>query len=242
MYSKIALVLVLLGTAHSIPDQYFNQNQNEISNLASNQTAQVKSQIDNFNLGEFMRSFSLPYNNNNNLLNYDWSQVSNLFAQQQQPIQQQQQYQPQQQQQQQNQDPSKHLFLNQPPLRPLPAFLSAPVAPAPLPLPLPFPQPAVVAVPVPKPFAIQQPTITNTGEIIIENLLGGIPFNCLGRPTGHFRDTNYCDVFHACVHGQQRKTYSCPFVGEAQYFDDVTRRCEFVRNNPLGCSSRVFLH
>lgn len=242
MYSKVALVLALLGTIHSIPEQYFNQNQNDLANLVSNKTAQVKTQIenDNLNLGEFMRSFSLPYNNNN-LLNYDWSQVSNLFAQQQQLPQQQQQY-PQaqtQQQQQQNQDPSKHLFLNQPPLRPLPAFLPAP---APLPLPLPLPQPAVVALPVPKPFAIQQPTITSTGEIIIENLLGGIPFNCLGRPTGHFRDTNYCDVFHACVHGQQRKTYSCPFVGEAQYFDDVTRRCEFVRNNPLGCSTRVFFH
>lgn len=232
MYSKIAIVLVLFGIIHSIPEQYFSQN--EHSNFALNETAQMKSNTENddLNLGEFMRSYSLPYNNNN-LFNYDWNQVSNLFAQQQQ--------QPIQQSQQQNQDPSKHLFLNQPPLRPLPSFLPPPVAPSPLPLPLPA-QPALVAVQLPKPFAIQQPTLTSTGEIIMENLLGGVPFNCLGKPTGHFRDTNYCDVFHACVHGQQRKTYSCPFVGEAQYFDDVTRRCEFVRNNPLGCSTRVFLH
>ncbi|RNA44678.1 hypothetical protein BpHYR1_003245, partial [Brachionus plicatilis] len=83
------------------------------------------------------------------------------------------------------------------------------------------------------PYPIRQPTITNNGETIIENLIGGIVFNCQGKPTGHHRDTKFCDVFHACVFGQQKKTYSCPFVGENTYFDDVTRRCEFIRNNPV---------
>lgn len=91
------------------------------------------------------------------------------------------------------------------------------------------------------PYPIRQPTITNNGETIVENLIGGIVFNCQGKPTGHHRDAKYCDVFHACVFGQQRKTYSCPYVGENTYFDDITRRCEFVRNNPAGCSSNAYL-
>lgn len=73
-------------------------------------------------------------------------------------------------------------------------------------------------------YPIQQPTITNTGETIIENLIGGIPFDCRGKPTGHWRDHRFCDVFHACVFGIQRKTYSCPFVGERTYFDEISRR------------------
>ncbi|CAF1084973.1 unnamed protein product, partial [Brachionus calyciflorus] len=121
--------------------------------------------------------------------------------------------------QQKQQDQSKHFFLNQP----------APVV-VPVPAPLPAPAGIIPAFPlvVPSgPYPIQSPTITSNGETIIETLVGGLPFNCLGKPTGHYRDNHFCDVFHACVYGQQRKTYSCPFVGEAQYFDDVTRRCEF---------------
>lgn len=93
----------------------------------------------------------------------------------------------------------------------------------------------------PGPFVIRQPTRTNNGETILENLIGGISFNCQGKPTGHHRDTQFCDIFHACVFGQQKKTYSCPFVGENTYFDDTTRRCEFVRNKPAGCPSNAYL-
>jgi hypothetical protein len=107
-----------------------------------------------------------------------------------------------------------------------------PPQPAPLPAPAPYGPivppvgPAVgPAVIVPSgPFAIQQPAIGATGEIIIENLVGGIPFNCLGRPTGHYRDSRFADIFHACVYGSQRKTYACPIVGERTYFDEITRR------------------
>lgn len=89
----------------------------------------------------------------------------------------------------------------------------------PIPVPAPAPVPALHAG-----FPIQQPTITNTGETIIENLVGGIPFDCRGRPSGHWRDGRFCDIFHACVFGMQRKTYACPFVGERTYFDEITRR------------------
>lgn len=149
----------------------------------------------------------------------------------------------------------KHLFIQNAPsffhphVHPIPAPAPVPVhipVPAPLPVPLPVPaHPPVVVAPAPAPagpYAIQQATITNSGETIIENLIGGVPFNCAGKPTGHYRDTHFCDVFHACVFGQQRKSYSCPFVGEAQYFDDITRKCEFVRNNPLGCATNAFYH
>lgn len=91
-------------------------------------------------------------------------------------------------------------------------------------------------------YPIHQPTITNTGETIIENLVGGISFDCRGRSTGHWRDTKYCDIFHACVFGIQRKTYVCPYVGERTYFDETTRRCEFVYRNPHGCGSNSYYH
>lgn len=133
-----------------------------------------------------------------------------------------------------------------------PLIFNQPLLPFPFPMPAQFPQfgpppppPGPAPLPLPKPpangpFSIQQPTITQNGETIVENLIGGLNYNCHGRPTGHYRDTKFCDVFHACVFGQQRKTYACPFVGEPQYFDDITRRCEFVRNNPLGCASNAF--
>jgi hypothetical protein len=84
-------------------------------------------------------------------------------------------------------------------------------------------------------YPIHQPTITNTGETIIENLVGGIPFDCRGRSTGHWRDNKYCDIFHACVYGIQRKTYVCPYVGERTYFDETTRRYHLYPtfNNPF---------
>ncbi|CAF0988220.1 unnamed protein product [Brachionus calyciflorus] len=90
------------------------------------------------------------------------------------------------------------------------------------------------------PFPIQQQTITNTGEKIVENLIGGIQFDCATRPTGHWRDGKFCDIFHACVHGQQRKTYVCPIVGERTYFDEVTKRCEFLNQNQSACTTNSF--
>jgi hypothetical protein len=120
-----------------------------------------------------------------------------------------------------------------------------PAAPAPIAVPAPaYPQAVPVPIhPVPlAPFAIQQPGISSYGEPIIENLIGGIPFDCRGLPTGPVRDNRFCDIFHACVFGQQRKTYACPFVGERTYFDMLTLRCEFVRKNPLGCSANTYYH
>lgn len=119
--------------------------------------------------------------------------------------------------------------------------------PAPHPVPVGPPAGYIPNLPVPvlppgAVYPIQQPTITNTGETIIENLIGGIPFDCRGKPTGHWRDHRFCDVFHACVFGIQRKTYSCPFVGERTYFDEISRRCEFVNKGQGGCSINAYYH
>jgi hypothetical protein len=104
----------------------------------------------------------------------------------------------------------------------------------------PVPAPVVPVVPV-GPYPVQQPIVSAQGDVIVENTIGGIPFDCRGRPTGHWRDTRFCDIFHACVHGYQRKTYACPIVGERTYFDEITKRCEFISKNPLGCTVNVFL-
>ncbi|CAF0728384.1 unnamed protein product [Brachionus calyciflorus] len=115
-------------------------------------------------------------------------------------------------------------------IQPVPVFFQAESVPV---------QPVIAPV---GPYVIQQQTITNTGETIIENLIGGVLFDCRTRPTGHWRDSNYCDIFHACVFGSQKKSYACPFVGERTYFDEVTRRCEFVRSNPQACLNSIFYH
>ncbi len=117
------------------------------------------------------------------------------------------------------------------------------------------PQPITVGVPVSAsvqkpekhivanghPFPIQQPVLSYTGEIIIENTVGGIAFDCRGLPTGHWRDPQFCDVFHACVHGYHRKTYTCPIVGLRTYFDEITQKCEFVHMNPAGCGINSYV-
>lgn len=92
------------------------------------------------------------------------------------------------------------------------------------------------------PYIIRQQTYSITGELIIENLIGGVPFDCSYKPTGHWRDGKYCDIFHACVFGQQRKSYACPFVGERTYFDQVSKKCEFARLNPFSCSSNSYFY
>jgi len=57
-----------------------------------------------------------------------------------------------------------------------------------------------------------------------EELIEGIEFDCLGKPDGHYRDYLYCDVFHACIASERKKTYSCAHVGERNYFDDDLKR------------------
>jgi hypothetical protein len=54
-----------------------------------------------------------------------------------------------------------------------------------------------------------------------QQILTNIPFECGGRPDGFWRDLRYCDVFHACVGGEQKRSYGCPQVGERFYFDDT---------------------
>lgn len=57
-----------------------------------------------------------------------------------------------------------------------------------------------------------------------EELITGIMFDCLGKPNGHYRDYIYCDVFHACISNERKKTYSCAHIGERTYFNDVTKK------------------
>jgi hypothetical protein len=57
-----------------------------------------------------------------------------------------------------------------------------------------------------------------------QQLLTNVPFECGDRRDGHWRDLRYCDVFHACVDGEQKRSYGCPQVGERFYFDDITQR------------------
>ena len=51
------------------------------------------------------------------------------------------------------------------------------------------------------PFPIQQPVLSHTGEVIIENTLGGVSFDCRFKASGHWRDEKFCDVnsFHKFI-------------------------------------------
>ena len=73
-----------------------------------------------------------------------------------------------------------------------------------------------------------------------QQVLTNVPFDCKGRLDGFWRDTRYCDVFHACVAGEQKRSYGCPQVGERFYFDDQTQRCEFASQNAGGCSANQY--
>jgi hypothetical protein len=57
-----------------------------------------------------------------------------------------------------------------------------------------------------------------------EILINGITFDCTNKPTGPNKDTRYCDIFHACVYGQQQKTYGCPQNGGRFYYDENTKK------------------
>jgi hypothetical protein len=69
-------------------------------------------------------------------------------------------------------------------------------------------------------------TYPNVGPIN-EELITGIPFDCRRKSNGHWKDTRYCDVYHACIGGEQKKTYSCAQLGERIYFDETTKRFVF---------------
>lgn len=75
----------------------------------------------------------------------------------------------------------------------------------------------------------------NTTSASEELLISGIPFDCSGKPTGFYKDTKYCDIFHVCVSFQQRKTYGCPQLGAQFYYDETLKMCEFRARNPTGC-------
>jgi len=57
-----------------------------------------------------------------------------------------------------------------------------------------------------------------------EELISGIKFDCRSKSNGHWRDYRYCDVFHACISSEQKKTYSCAQLGERIYFNETTKR------------------
>lgn len=73
-----------------------------------------------------------------------------------------------------------------------------------------------------------------------EELINGILFDCTGKPNGHYRDYIYCDIFHACISNERKKTYSCAHMGQRTYFDDTTKRCEFLSNKPSVCLHNLF--
>ncbi len=67
-------------------------------------------------------------------------------------------------------------------------------------------------------FILLPPPTQNQREVV------NVPFDCKGRIDGHWRDTRYCDVFHACIAGEQKRSYACFQVGERFYFDDASQK------------------
>lgn len=57
-----------------------------------------------------------------------------------------------------------------------------------------------------------------------------VPYDCRGRVDGHWRDQRYCDVFHACIAGEQKRSYGCNQIGERFYFDDVSQKYDPRKN------------
>ena len=60
-----------------------------------------------------------------------------------------------------------------------------------------------------------------------EELISGVSFDCNGKQNGHYRDIKYCDVFHACISNERKKSYSCAHLGERTYFDDTLKRFDY---------------
>ena len=62
------------------------------------------------------------------------------------------------------------------------------------------------------------PPVPNQKEVM------NVPFDCKGRIDGHWRDTQYCDIFHACLAGEQKRSYGCNQISERFYFDDASQK------------------
>lgn len=67
-------------------------------------------------------------------------------------------------------------------------------------------------------FILLPPPVQNQKVIV------NVPFDCKTRIDGHWRDARYCDVFHACLAGEQKRSYGCNQIGERFYFDDATQK------------------
>ena len=67
-------------------------------------------------------------------------------------------------------------------------------------------------------FILLPPPMQNQKVVV------NVPFDCKGRIDGHWRDVRYCDVFHACIAGEQKRSYGCNQIGERFYFDDASQK------------------
>jgi hypothetical protein len=67
-------------------------------------------------------------------------------------------------------------------------------------------------------FILLPPPMQNQKVIV------NVPFDCKGRIDGHWRDTRYCDIFHACIAGEQKRSYGCNQIGERFFFDDASQK------------------
>ncbi|CAF3242334.1 unnamed protein product [Rotaria sp. Silwood2] len=83
-------------------------------------------------------------------------------------------------------------------------------------------------------FILLPPAMQNQKVIV------NVPFDCKGHIDGHWRDLRYCDVFHACLAGEQKRSYGCNQIGERFYFDDTSQKCEFASRNLNGCQSNQY--
>ncbi|CAF2065572.1 unnamed protein product [Rotaria magnacalcarata] len=73
-----------------------------------------------------------------------------------------------------------------------------------------------------------------------QHVLTNIPFECKGRLDGFWRDLRYCDVFHACIAGEHKRSYGCPQFGEKFYFDEKAQICDFAFNKTGVCETNDY--
>ncbi|CAM4841736.1 unnamed protein product [Rotaria magnacalcarata] len=73
-----------------------------------------------------------------------------------------------------------------------------------------------------------------------QHVLTNIPFECKGRLDGFWRDLRYCDVFHACIAGEHKRSYGCPQFGEKFYFDEKAQICDFAFNKTGVCETNNY--
>lgn len=70
---------------------------------------------------------------------------------------------------------------------------------------------------------------------ISEQIIDFVDFDCSNKPTGPNKNNLYCDIYHACVFGELKKTYICAHNGERFYYDEKTQKCEFSNKNSSAC-------